>query len=77
VKIFFFLDYLTKLSTPLLLNPSRFIKYFSFLFLKILGLGLPGCGLGVTVPTSIKPIPRRARQSTYSAFLSSPAAIPS
>ena len=42
-------------SDPWLLNPRRLIKAWSFSSLKILGLGLPNCLLGVTVPTSINP----------------------
>jgi hypothetical protein len=38
---------------------------------------LPGCGLGVIVPTSIKPNPNAPNESIKSPFLSSPAAIPS
>ena len=38
------------------------------------GLGLPGCPLGVTVPTSTKPNPMAARPSMQRAFLSRPAA---
>src|SRR6185436_17729893 len=40
------------------------------------GLGLPGCGRGVTPPSSTKPKPSAARASTCSACLSSPAASP-
>src|SRR3546814_94612 len=40
------------------------------------GFGLPGCGRGVTVPTSTKPKPSRAHASRHSPFLSSPAARP-
>jgi hypothetical protein len=40
------------------------------------GLGFPICGLGVTVPTSIKPKPSFPRASIYSPFLSKPAARP-
>ena len=40
------------------------------------GLSLPGCGLGVTVPTSIKPNPKAAIPLTQAAFLSKPAARP-
>ncbi len=40
------------------------------------GLGLPGCGLGVTVPTSMKPKPIAPSASMQRAFLSSPAARP-
>ncbi len=40
------------------------------------GLGLPGCGRGVTVPTSMLPKPSAARPSMQSPFLSRPAANP-
>src|SRR5688500_2516254 len=40
------------------------------------GLGLPGCGRGVTPPSSMKPKPSAASASTCSACLSSPAARP-
>ena len=40
------------------------------------GRGLPGCGRGVTVPTSMKPKPSRASASMCSPFLSRPAARP-
>ena len=73
---FLLFKFSTRRSTPSLLKPNLFIKYFSFLFLKILGFGLPICGLGVTVPTSMKPTPKALMQSTYSAFLSNPAAMP-
>ena len=40
------------------------------------GFGLPGCGLGVTVPTSTKPKPMAPKASMQRAFLSRPAARP-
>ncbi len=40
------------------------------------GFGLPGCGRGVSVPTSTKPKPRSSSASGTSAFLSKPAAMP-
>src|ERR1051325_4887951 len=40
------------------------------------GRGLPGCGRGVTPPSSTKPKPSAASASTCSACLSSPAASP-
>src|SRR5690606_3050171 len=40
------------------------------------GLGLPGCGRGVTVPISMKPKPSCPRPSMASPFLSRPAARP-
>src|SRR3954470_17365252 len=43
---------------------------------KSRGLGLPGCGRGVTPPSSTKPKPSAASASTCCACLSSPAAKP-
>ncbi|MNY43827.1 hypothetical protein D3C86_1788100 [compost metagenome] len=63
-------------STPLLLKPIRLIKASSFGKRNMRGLSFPGCGIGVTVPTSIKPKPRLLNASTYSPFLSKPAAKP-
>src|SRR5690242_19330267 len=40
------------------------------------GVGLPGCGRGVTPPSSMKPKPSAASASTFCASLSSPAASP-
>src|SRR5690349_6354524 len=40
------------------------------------GFGLPACGRGVVVPTSMKPKPSAASASTCAPFLSSPAASP-
>src|SRR4051812_48473128 len=40
------------------------------------GFGLPGCALGVTVPTSMKPKPMPPSPSMQRAFLSRPAARP-
>src|SRR5690554_4685856 len=40
------------------------------------GAGLPGCGRGVTVPTSTKPNPSPNSASTWAPFLSRPAARP-
>ncbi|MNR33997.1 hypothetical protein D3C85_1517270 [compost metagenome] len=40
------------------------------------GLGLPGCGRGVTVPISTKPKPSWAKPSMAAPFLSRPAASP-
>ena len=37
---------------------------------KMRGFGLPGCGSGVTVPTSAKPKPSPSSASGTSAFLS-------
>jgi hypothetical protein len=44
--------------------------------LKTRGCGFPGCGSGVTDPTSTCPNPTRIRFSTASASLSNPAANP-
>jgi len=41
-----------------------------------LGLGLPGCAFGVTVPTSIKPKPISSSSEISWPFLSNPAAKP-
>ena len=49
-------------SLPLLLNPNLFINASSSSNLKTLGLGLPYCGFGVTVPTSTKPKPKLKRE---------------
>ena len=38
---------------------------------------MPSCGLGVIVPTSIKPKPNAPNEFIKSPFLSNPAAIPS
>ena len=62
---------------PLLLKPSLLITACSLNRRKTLGLGLPICGRGVTVPTSKKPKPNSPKQSIKSPFLSSPAAVPS
>ncbi|EXI74044.1 MAG: hypothetical protein AW07_02182 [Candidatus Accumulibacter sp. SK-11] len=43
---------------------------------NIRGRGFPGCGRGVTVPTSMKPKPSAASASMCSPFLSRPAARP-
>ena len=40
------------------------------------GLGLPGCGFGVTVPISKKPKPKAPSASICSPSLSKPAASP-
>jgi len=46
-----------------LLKPILFIKALEVLSLNNRGLGLPNCGLGVTVPSSKKPKPNEERQS--------------
>ena len=63
-------------SRPSLLNPRRLISARASGSLNMRGLGLPGWGLGVTVPTSTKPKPMAPKASMHRAFLSSPAAIP-
>ena len=59
---FFCLILLNILSEPKLLKPRRLINAWSFSNLKILGLGLPNCLFGVTVPTSINPKPNLKRE---------------
>src|SRR5258706_13732801 len=63
-------------STPSLLKPRRLMIASCSITRNMRGLGLPGCGRGVTVPTSRKPKPSAARASRYSPFLSRPAASP-
>jgi len=59
-----------------LLKPKLLIRD-SFLFKRCnLGLGLPGCAFGVTVPTSIKPKPISSSSEISWPFLSNPAAKP-
>ena len=55
--MFFFILELTS-SDPELLKPNLLIKALSSSSLKTLGLGLPNCAFGVTVPTSTNPNPR-------------------
>ncbi len=55
---FLFLRFLTRCSTPLLLNPNELMIELLEGILQILGFGFPYCGLGVIVPTSIKPNPK-------------------
>ena len=43
---------------------------------NIRGIGLPSCGLGVNVPTSINPNPKAPSSSNKTASLSNPAASP-
>ena len=66
----------TRLSTPKLLKPKRLTMPSASLTLNKRGLGLPGCGRGVTVPISIKPKPKAAKPSMTAPFLSKPAAKP-
>ncbi len=63
-------------SCPPLLKPSRLITARSRGRRNTRGLGLPGCGSGVTVPISAKPQPSRKMASGTRASLSKPAAIP-
>src|SRR5258706_7078275 len=63
-------------STPSLLKPSRLMIASCSTSRNMRGLGLPGCGRGVTVPISRKPKPSAASASRYSPFLSTPAASP-
>ena len=63
-------------SIPALLNPKRLITARSSLSRNRRGRGLPGCGRGVTAPTSMNPNPARASGASASAFLSNPAANP-
>ena len=63
-------------SIPWLLKPKLFIKDSCFSNRCSLGLGLPGCAFGVTVPTSIKPKPISSSSGISWPFLSNPAAKP-
>src|SRR3954468_8514606 len=63
-------------STPTLLKPKRLMIAWRLSRRKRRGRALPGCGRGVTVPTSRKPKPSAPKASMCSAFLSSPAARP-
>src|SRR5437868_11875778 len=63
-------------SAPSLLNPSRLINADCSGSRKMRGLGLPDCGLAVTVPISMKPKPRAAQAGRATPFLSKPAASP-
>jgi len=66
----------TNASRPTLLKPKRLISALARTSRNSRGRGLPACGRGVTVPTSMKPKPSCARASMCSAFLSRPAASP-
>ncbi len=57
-RCFLFRSCLTAFSTPLLLKPIRLINPWSSVILNERGLGLPGCGLGVTVPISMNENPK-------------------
>ena len=61
---------------PSLLKPNRLIAARSGASRNRRGRGLPGCGRGVTAPTSQKPKPVRRVASGALAFLSKPAATP-
>ena len=63
-------------ASPSLLKPKRLITASSASRRNSRGRGLPGCGSGVTVPTSTKPKPTRSSASGTSACLSKPAASP-
>ena len=63
-------------ANPWLLKPKRLITASSAVRRNRRGRGLPGCGSGVTVPTSVKPKPSESAASTASPFLSKPAARP-
>src|SRR3569623_2374432 len=64
-------------SPPPLLNPMRLITARSRVRRNSRGLGLPGCGNGVTEPTSAKPKPSPSNASGTSPSLSKPTAMPS
>ncbi|MNE52022.1 hypothetical protein D3C80_1466780 [compost metagenome] len=66
----------TKASRPWLLKPRRLTRALAAGMRNMRGCGLPGWGLGVTVPTSTKPNPMAASASMQRAFLSRPAAMP-
>ncbi|MCY1182282.1 hypothetical protein D9M73_228360 [compost metagenome] len=63
-------------STPWLLKPMRLMMASAWGRRNRRGLGLPGCGRGVTVPISTKPKPSWAKPSMAAPFLSRPAASP-
>src|SRR5690606_12059806 len=66
----------TSASTPALLKPMRLTSARYSGSRNIRGRWLPGCGRGVTVPTSTKPKPSASRASTWRPSLSNPAARP-
>ncbi len=66
----------TRWSTPLLLKPMRLMIPSAGITRNRRGLSLPLWGLGVTVPTSIKPNPMAPNASMHSPSLSRPAANP-
>ena len=61
---------------PPLLKPMRLITASSSTRRNRRGRGLPGCGRGVTVPSSAKPKPSRPQAAGAAASLSKPAASP-
>ena len=63
-------------SCPSELKPYRLITAPSSRSLNTLGLGLPGCGLGVTLPISTNPKPMASSAGNALASLSNPAARP-
>jgi hypothetical protein len=66
----------TKASTPALLNPILLMIASSFFKRNNLGLSLPSCAMGVTVPTSTNPKPNLSRRCNHFPSLSKPAANP-
>ena len=66
----------TNASRPQLLKPSRLIIAWSSIIRKMRLPGLPSCGLGVTVPSSMDPNPMPARAGKAKPSLSNPAARP-
>ena len=66
----------TPAAIPSLLNPIRLIIAFWGISRNRRGFSLPGCGRGVSVPTSTKPNPAWPKALTVSASLSIPAASP-
>src|SRR5699024_5724369 len=65
------------LPAPWLLKPIRLRIALSRTSRNRRGVGLPGWGDAVTVPTSLNPKPIAPHESTAAAFLSKPAASPS
>jgi hypothetical protein len=59
-----------------LLKPRRLMSASASGKRKMRGFGLPGCGRGVTVPTSMKPKPIAPKPSMQRPFLSRPAGQP-
>ena len=63
-------------SQPSLLKPILLISACDLFRRNNRGFGLPPCGFGVTVPTSIKPNPSNSKARIYFPSLSNPAASP-